>query len=279
MQKENEKLAKKLKTKEMERLINLVNIAQKFDPRIAADKLRIQEAKDAVKNKKESSAKEKEELVNAAKAWHEAQEAAEAAATGAGTTKADKEKLKKAQSKARNILRKLLRFSAAMGQGAGEYGILTEAQTELLCANAVISDLDQVNDAMGGEAASKDQALVKEAGFVVVLAKLTEMEALSGYAKEDEQIAKELKKRDADDKAAVERANRGKKPVAGDVTVRDLSAAEAKFFAASLARYKAGRADRWQLVANFMTFKSSPAMGQMFTADECLIQAYQLSKK
>jgi DnaJ family protein C protein 2 len=38
MMKENEKLAKKLKTKEMERLISLVNLSQKFDPRITAEK-------------------------------------------------------------------------------------------------------------------------------------------------------------------------------------------------------------------------------------------------
>ena len=43
MQKENEKLAKKLKAKEMERLMNLVNLAQKFDPRIVADKERIKQ--------------------------------------------------------------------------------------------------------------------------------------------------------------------------------------------------------------------------------------------
>lgn len=48
MQKENEKLAKKLKTKEMERLMNLVNLAQKHDPRIVADKERIKQVSNTV---------------------------------------------------------------------------------------------------------------------------------------------------------------------------------------------------------------------------------------
>merc|ERR1711965_438237 len=71
MQKENEKKAKKFKSQEMERLINLVNLAQKYDPRIVADKARIQAEKDAVKNAKEASAKMKADLETAAKAWHE----------------------------------------------------------------------------------------------------------------------------------------------------------------------------------------------------------------
>ena len=44
---ENEKLAKKLKTKEMERLMALVNLAQKYDPRIVADKERIKQVRSA----------------------------------------------------------------------------------------------------------------------------------------------------------------------------------------------------------------------------------------
>ena len=45
--------------------------------------------------------------------------------------KAEKEKLKKVQSKARNTLRKLLRLSATLGHGSGEYGIVTEADVEV----------------------------------------------------------------------------------------------------------------------------------------------------
>jgi hypothetical protein len=54
-------------------------------------------------------------------------------------TKADKEKMKKAQSNARNVLRKLLRASAAQGHGEGEYGIVSSADVELLCANRYTS--------------------------------------------------------------------------------------------------------------------------------------------
>ena len=47
------------------------------------------------------------------------------------SNKAEKEKLKKVQSKARNTLRKLLRLSATLGNGSGEYGIVSEADVEV----------------------------------------------------------------------------------------------------------------------------------------------------
>ena len=118
MQKENERLAKKLKKKEMERLIELVAMAEKYDPRVVADKARRKEKKESEKNAKENSAKVRAEEEAAAKVWAEAQEAQ----AGGDLSKAEKEKLKKAVSKCRNILRKLLRFSAAAGHGSGEYG-------------------------------------------------------------------------------------------------------------------------------------------------------------
>ena len=45
--------------------------------------------------------------------------------------KAEKEKLKKLQSKARNTLRKLLRLSSTLGHGSGEYGVVSEADVEV----------------------------------------------------------------------------------------------------------------------------------------------------
>jgi hypothetical protein len=69
-----------------------------------------------------------------------------------------------AESKARNILKKLLRISAAKGQGSGEYGIITEADVEILCANCELEDLNTMNNGMGGEPASKDPELFQIAG-------------------------------------------------------------------------------------------------------------------
>lgn len=157
MQKENEKLAKKLKKREMDRIIELVMLSERKDPRIAADKASKKAAKDADKNAREANLRRKEEDEAAAKAWHEAQEAA--ADARKGMSKAEKEKLKKLQSNARNILRKLFRASATQGNGEGEYGILSAADVELLCAGADLDDLNIMVSALGGAPASKDASL------------------------------------------------------------------------------------------------------------------------
>ena len=162
MQKENERLAKKLKKKEMDRLIELVMLAQKKDPRIIADKESKKAAKDADKHAREANARVKAEEEAAAKAWNDEQEAE--ALAKKGLSKADREKQKKLQSNARNILRKLFRASATQGHGEGEYGIVSAADVELICANADLEDLNIMNTAMGGTPASKDPALFIIAG-------------------------------------------------------------------------------------------------------------------
>lgn len=268
MQKENEKLAKKLKVKEMQRLIELVAMAEKYDPRVVADKAQRKEKKESEKNAKENAAKLRAEEEAAAKAWAEAEEAK----AGGDLSKADKEKLKKAVSKCRNILRKLLRFSAVAGHGSGEYGILTEAEVELICALCNMDDLNAMNDAMGGEAASKDAALLQPAGFAVVQEKLALAKDRSNYAVEDEQIAKDAKKREALDKA-----NASKKPAAG-AAVEDkvFSEAEQDSIKACLSRYPAGSANRWVNITNYVNVKHNPAVS--YTQDEVLRAAYRLSQ-
>lgn len=265
MQKENERLAKKLKTKEMQRLIELVALAEKYDPRVVADKLRRKEKKESEKNAKENSAKRIAEEDAAAKAWSEAADAA----ASEGLTKADKEKLKKAVSKCRNILRKLLRFTATLGHGSGEYGILTEAEVELLCANANMEDLNVINEALGGEAASKDSALVQVGGFDVTRAKLEACRAKSGEAGEDEQIAKDAKKREAEDKLKA-------KKVAAAVEEKTWTDAETEALKIALGRYPAGQATRWENIRNYVNVKTNPAVS--FTPEEILRAAWNVSK-
>lgn len=266
MQKENERLAKKLKTKEMQRLIALVALAEKYDPRVVADKERRRDNKEAEKNAKESTAKRIAEEDAAAKAWNEAEEAK----ASEGLSKADKEKLKKAVSKCRNILRKLLRFSATLGNGSGEYGILTEAEVELLCSNCNMDDLNAMNDAMGGEPASKDSALVQVAGFDVVRAKLVAAAGKSGEAAEDEQIAKDAKKREAEDKLKA-------KKVAPGAAVEEKVWADAELEALKMcvSRYPAGQANRWVSITNYINVKFNPAVS--YTQDEVLRAAYKVS--
>lgn len=266
MQKENERLAKKLKKKEMERLIALVSLAEKYDPRVVADKERRREKKESEKNAKENSAKRIAEEDAAAKAWNEAEEAK----AGEGLSKADKEKLKKAISKCRNIIRKLLRFSATLGHGSGEYGILTEAEVELLCANCNMDDLNAMNDAMGGEPASKDSALVKVAGFDLVREKLAAAASKSGEAAEDEQIAKDAKKREAEDKLKSKKVVAGAAPEDKQWTEAELAALKM-----CLSRYPAGQANRWVSIVNYINVKMAPAVS--YTYEEVLRAAYKLS--
>ena len=101
----------------MNRLIDLVQNCMKKDPRILREKEMKKTMKEATKNSKEFEVKRKLELVNNAKLWAESEE--EIARELAKANKADKEKLKKASSKARNTLRKLLRGTAEKGLGAG----------------------------------------------------------------------------------------------------------------------------------------------------------------
>ena len=269
MQKENEKLAKKLKAKEMERLITLTNLAQKYDPRIVADKEKIKEAKNSVKNAKENAEKKKQEAEANANIWHEKLEE-EALLKRGGTSKAEKDKFKKAQSKERNTLKKLLRNSSALGHGEGEYGIITSDDVDVLCSNCQMDDLKEMNEAMGGEPAIKDQSIMKTDGFTVVKETLDRMKQISVLAQEDEKMAKAAKKLESETKAP-------KKTGKGDVQVREWSEAEIEKIVECTKRYPAGKPDRWQFAANNMNVTFKPSV--LFTAVECLVCAYEQANK
>ena len=155
MIKENDRVAKKKKKDEMIRINDFVMRAMGKDPRIKAEK-------DRKKNKKANDAKAAEEAA-AAKA---AEEAAKLAAVPK-MDKATKDKLKKAQSKGRNIMRKLLRAVAAANgtEDQGEYGVVTEQDLEVVTASASLDELNNMNNALGGEPATKDTSLLTPAGM------------------------------------------------------------------------------------------------------------------
>ncbi len=269
MQKENDRISKKMKKREMERLITLVTLAEKYDPRIVADKEARKNAKEAEKNAKESLIRRKAEEEAAAKLWADELEAADRDAKAAN--KVDREKLKKLQSKARNTLRKLLRASAALGHGSGEYGILSTADVELICANCEIGDLNELNEALGGDAAAKDNAALNVAGFDVVNAKLVAMKEVNEQLLEDERIAKEARKREVEDKAAADRRGKNQKPVEERDWTRDALSMLAK----CVSRYPAGLPARWTSITNYMNVQLKPV--DSFTQDECLRAAYNLA--
>ncbi len=269
-QKENEKLAKKLKKKEMERIIALVALAQENDPRINADKERRRIAKENEKNSKESLLKRKAEEEALSKAW-DAQLEADALSLK-GATKEDREKVKKLQSKARNTLRKQLRFSATLGHGnAGEYGVVSDADMELLCSNCNLSDLNDMTTALGGEPAAKEASALLPTGFPVVMEKLEDSRNAAVHAQEDEVIAKEVKKMEATFKLNAEKKKSG--AAAGDGKV--WADAELDLLKAAVRRYPAGTPTRWQAVVNFLNFHMKPT--ESYKPDECLRAAYLIA--
>lgn len=204
MQKENSKIAVKKKQKEMERIITLVTLAQKMDPRLVAEKEAKKNAKEAEKNAKEAAVQKKAEEDRLMKEW--ADELENAAKGGAAElSKAEKEKLKKGQSKARNIFRKLLRLSvAAVGdKSQGEYGAFSDNEVELLCTCCDMDEINTMNDTMGGEPATKEgsESLFVFAGVdKSVRPKLESVKGLADRDGDDERIAKLIKKREAEDK-------------------------------------------------------------------------------
>ena len=151
-----------------------VTLAERKDPRIQAEKDRKKLLKDADKNAKEADSKRKAEEEAAAKLWVESLETE--FQNKNNLNKVEKEKLKKNQSNARNILRKLLRISATKGHGSGEYGIVTTADVEVICANSDLEDLNIMNTALGGAAAVKDEGLFMISGADEVISRLAVMQ-------------------------------------------------------------------------------------------------------
>lgn len=159
-QQENEKLAKKLKMKEMQRIINLVDRAKQFDPRILAFKEEQKAAKEAAR-----LAKLAQRNAGNTPPPTEAKEVKV-------LTKAEKEKLRKLESKTRNTFKKLVRqlaerCAAVAGnsdKAVGEYGVFSVTDVENnLCVNSTMDELSCFSNAMGGDEATKDTTIV--AGF------------------------------------------------------------------------------------------------------------------
>lgn len=273
MQKENEKLAKKLKRKEMERLIALVNLAQAKDPRLNAEKDAKKAAKDAEKFAREEAIRKKAEEEAEAKAWAAQQE--QEAAEARNLSKEAKEKLKKAQSNARNILRKLLRITATLGHGGGrEYGILSDAEAELICTSE-LDDLNIMNNAMGGAAASKDASAFIMAGTEEVMTRLVVLKERQTQEEEDKKMLEEARKREIAASKANASAGAGSNN-SKDKPPRVWSRDTISLLAKAIMRYPPGFANRWGMICNYMNDLLKPA--DPFTQEECLAAAFKASK-
>ena len=160
MQKENEKLAKKLKTKEMQRIINLVTRAKQFDPRILQEKEDRRLAKENKLKEREAAARKEEDAKKALEV-----KAEEVKVTSKGDKMA-KEKERKLASKVRSTTKKLMRkfnercaTMSSPPKVVSEYGPFSYDDIEVqLCTKCPREELTSVCDWFGGEMASKDDS-------------------------------------------------------------------------------------------------------------------------
>ena len=268
MQKENDRIGKKLKKKEMDRIIDMVMLSQKRDPRIVADKEAKKSVKEAEKAAKENEANKKQREEEAAKLEQERidLESKEFAAA----TKVDREKLKKLLSKGRNILRKLLRHTLAINLGDGAYGILKDEEMELLCTYAEFDELTKMNDSMGGEAATKDTSLFKSEGTTIVM----ECFELAKQKKIDEAEQQKIAREAAKNGSVSTPVN---SPVKGGSSEsREWNRDNLSFLAKAVAKYPAGYANRWGCVSTYMNDQLKPSL--LYTQDECIKTAFNAGK-
>jgi DnaJ family protein C protein 2 len=266
MQQENKKLAVKLKTKEMNRLITLVQLSEKFDPRVVNDKAARKAAKDAAKNAKEADANRAKADQEGALAWIEGEETALKEAKS--DSKAEREKLKKKTSAARNLLKKLLRATATLGLGdKGEYGIITEAELDTITTNATIVELGKMTDAMGGDAANKDNATFNKAGVTVVQSMLPVMADKQNWVEEDDRLVKDARKREAEDK------NKSKRNLAP----REWNDEMQGTLSDAVDRYPVGHQTRWAMITNYLNDRVKPEVS--FQELEVQVAAYRFTCK
>ncbi len=268
MEKDNAKLAEKLKKKEMNRIIDLVSLAERRDPRIVAMKNARKNAKESAMREREAQAANEAQNYTDALAWIEAEE--NKLKEENNMSKADKEKLKKKQSAERNLLKKLLRTAATLGHGdKGEYGIITEAELETIAAGANMDDLRSMNSSLGDKEAEKDSAVFQPAGLEVVKAMLALCVERVTYVQDDERIARECKKRETEEKS--------KSPQkAGEKFIRVWTAEDDAAIRAGVARYPVGHATRWQSLTNFVNDKQRPTPS--YVVKEVQIRAWMLCK-
>lgn len=253
---ENDRIAKKNKKKEMARITDLVMHAMEIDPRIVADKDAKKKEKEAVKMAREAESRRKEDELEAARKFFEQEELE--AAERAKNSKVEKEKLKKLQSKGRNILRKLVRAA-----GEATSNVMSEDDMEKLCSSLELTDLNTVNDSMGGEPATKNPELLIVAGYDLALKYLTDSK------KSEEQLQEEAKLARDEQRAAQEARQKDdkKRPAEHFTTVDEMS-----MLSKAVAKFPAGTRNRWMTICTFLNEQLKPATN--YVEDECIRAAH-----
>jgi DnaJ homolog subfamily C member 2 len=266
MQKENEKNAKKLKKKEMARILELVTRALAHDPRIIAEKERVRKEKLAQKEEHErKKTQERNEKEETAKRLKEEQE------QRAKEEKLQHEKARKQASKSRNTFRKLLRVLAGRGVGevGGEYGIMTADDCDFVCQSTDATLLTELNEKMGGEAVLLDSGACITAAATEVLTHLRALQQLNEDKKQEVLKQTELRKREHEKSAL---ASSLKKKGAN----REWTGEEFSVLSKAIRKFPAGSRQRWVTISNFMNDLLKPTVP--YEKEECL-QASQNAMK
>lgn len=253
MMKENERVAKKLKKKEMARINEFVMRAMEHDPRVVADKERIKMEKIAAKE-----AREREQQLKAdAKAAEEARQAEEEAQR-IREQKAEIENQKKTARLNRNIFRKLMKNYAEL-PNANEP--IVSDDIDLLCQQLDSVELGEINESLGGENAVKDVTLLVLTNYENVRTRLADIKEKLAQAARDEEIAKEeRRKADLARSKAAEIKKKGLQ--------REWSREELSTLSKAIGKFPGGTKQRWKAVCNYMNEILKPEVP--FEMEECM---------
>ena len=161
-----------------------------------------------------------------------------------------------------------------MNLGDGAYGILKDEELEFLCANATIEELNEVNNAFGGEAATKDPSVFITSGTTVVLKQFDDLKnkKKGGNVEKVEAVAP------ANATPAAPASATSAKTTAAPVSAaaREWTRDNLSMLAKAVAKYPAGFSNRWGCVANFMNDSLHP--NSPYTQDECIKVAFNAAK-
>lgn len=179
-----------------------------------------------------------------------------------------------------------------------EYGAVTEGDVELLCAHCSLQDLNQINNSLGGEAATKDTALCVVATpcedgplGTVVRDMLVFASECKNQVAEDERVLREAKKRDAENAANPQFKKQQQQLSRGHASSGNMEALERVWDREALSmlskcvrRYPAGSPNRWVSITNYMNDQLKPTHPKdasvmwLFEVDECLRAAHNAVK-
>lgn len=247
----------------MQRLTKLVELSQRFDPRVLRQKEEEKVQKEAKKKAradgKKAEAAEKKQAEQAKK--DEAKKVEEQKKADVKKQKEGREKLKKALRKARNALKKLCEEITA-GGGLGGTKVPDEDSIVWLCE-------------WEGERTTGDEI----AGFVAAIEKdkaagLAELNAKLDSCYGEKKAAEEAELKRVEDKCKRIAAEKEAARKARVERENNWGPKELSMLAKSVNKFPGGTRSRWQTIANYIN--TQLGLSELRTKEECLFQANKL---